>query len=132
METCKQYSVKWQIAIMDEDVNKVIRRIIIANSGEHNSQRKDLVYHYLPCNRNLSRIKVLLDSDTRIPEYDGNRGIQRATKSDKEIEEIAVNIFEECSKIESVKQLQQARNYIDNKLEELIKSLELAIRFINN
>jgi hypothetical protein len=131
MEICDSYTKQRSIAVDDKKVGDVIKKVILNNSIEDNSHRVDLVVHYLPCNNNLSQIKNSLKHDTGKYETVGNTTYLKQVKSEKEIEEIAQNIFKECSLIDSIKALQINRAHVDHSLEELINSLELIIRFIN-
>ncbi len=123
----KHYNRTRKAAVNDINVDKVIRGIIVANSVMDNLLRSDFTIHYLPCNKNLSKIKDLLHSETS--RIEGNRLVE--VKTEHEIDSIAQKIYLQCSEIESVKEVQKYRQLIDINCDELIDALEIIIKYIN-
>lgn len=121
------YSKNYNKAIADPKVESAIRKIITSNSIKNFSQRRDLTHHYLPCNQNLSKIINMLNSD--LSEIENNRQIP--VKTNDEIQLIAQTIYIECSKVSSVKELQNIRRVVDSRIQELVKALEKIINYIN-
>jgi hypothetical protein len=122
-----EYTKFYNEASQDPEVQLLIKEIIISNSVQDNSHRRDLTHHYLPCNKNLSLIIKRLNSD--LSKVENNRQIP--VKTDEEIKMIAHLILIECSKINSVKELQKIRNSVDYKIQELVSVLEIIINYIN-
>ncbi len=122
------YLTEYKKAVSDHNVESAIKKIIIQNSVEDNSNRNDLIYRYLPCNRNLNQIKIFLQSDLSKIE----KGRQVHIKTDNEIDIIAQTIYKECSKFRSVQELQKYRKQLDEKNDELINVLGKIIIYVND
>jgi hypothetical protein len=113
-------------AVRDSRVEDKIKEIL-RDSCEGQWSRQD-IWFLLPCSSNLAGTMKRLETIYRVPNEEME--LER-TRSDEELRVIADTIYQECSKIDAVKKLQDLRGLLDDRMEELIFSLEKVIRFIN-
>jgi hypothetical protein len=124
----EKYVAARQKASTDPIVQAKLKEIVVGNFGEAHAQRVDLAWHLLPCSSNLDEIVKHLDFTSRIPDKD-NRLV--STSSDEYLLAVAKAIYRECSSIDSVAQVQTLRKALSDGLDELIRTLEDVIRYIN-
>lgn len=122
-----RYTSAYAVASGSPQVKRTIKSIIVSELGEHQSGRKDLAHHYLPCSQNLSKIKTSVEDE--ISMASSVKSWSHPTGVDADA--VAERLYRECTAIDSVRQLQVVRTDVEARLDELTEAIEAVIIFIN-
>ena len=124
----EKYTTARREACRDTQVETKIKEIFVRNFGVGYSARSDLTWWLLPCSSDLTvlvkslnfHVNPLKKDDKSVKTYSGEYFLK-----------VAQEIIRECGEIDIVVRHQNLRIELNEKLEELITSLEKVIRFIN-